>query len=80
MIRLQIRYFASLREQTGCNHETLETQATTATELYQELRQRYPFTLELSQLRVAVNDEFVSSEAVLAADDTVVFIPPVSGG
>lgn len=77
---LRVRYFALLREQAGRSEEVLETGARTPRELYAELRARHPFTLAPEMLRVAVNDEFGEWTQPLAANDVVVFIPPVAGG
>lgn len=77
---VQVQYFALLREQAGTTRETLTTAARTPRELYEELRRRHPFTLDADLLRVAVNGEFGDWQQPLAADDTVVFIPPVAGG
>lgn len=79
-LRLRVQYYALFREQAGRSEETLETTATTPAELYRELQSRYPFQLAPSQLKVAVNTDFRDWNARLAADDTVVFIPPVAGG
>lgn len=78
--RLNVRYFAVLREQAGRSSEELETQATTPRELYDELRRRRGLTLAPEFLRVAVNDEFGDWRSPLADGDTVVFLPPVAGG
>ncbi len=78
--RLNVRYFAVLREQAGRSTEQLETQASTPRELYDELRQRRGLTLAPEFLRVAVNDEFGDWRSPLADGDTVVFLPPVAGG
>jgi molybdopterin-guanine dinucleotide biosynthesis protein A len=78
--RLNVRYFAVLREQAGRSAEQLETQATTPRELYDELRRRRGLTLAPEFLRVAVNDEFGDWRSPLADGDTVVFLPPVAGG
>jgi len=78
--RLNVRYFAVLREQAGRSAEELETQAATPRELYEELRQRRGLTLAPEFLRVAVNDEFGDWRSPLADGDTVVFLPPVAGG
>jgi molybdopterin-guanine dinucleotide biosynthesis protein A len=78
--RLNVRYFAMLREQAGRSTEELSTQAATPAELYEELRQRHGLTLLPRFLRVAVNDEFGEWSAPLADGDTVVFLPPVAGG
>ena len=78
--RLTVQYFALLREQAGRGTESVVTAARTARELYAELAQRYPFTLDPSVLRVAINSEFGDWSAPLAEGDAVVFIPPVAGG
>jgi len=78
--QLTVQYFALLREQAGRREEALESAAGTPRELYQELRQRYPFTLGSEVLRVAVNSEFADWSTQLRTGDTVVFIPPVAGG
>jgi molybdopterin converting factor subunit 1 len=80
MKKIQIRYYALLREQAKRSEESLKTQATTAAELYTELQSRYGFTLPASQLKVAINAEFCDWYVVLNEGDQVVFIPPVAGG
>lgn len=80
MKSVQIQYFAVLREQAGRNRETLATAASTAADLYEELRERHGLRLPRSMLRVAINEEFADWSRVLADGDQVVFIPPVAGG
>lgn len=77
---LHIRYYAVLREQAGCNEETVDTQAATPAELYAQLASRHPFKLTPAQLKVALNSEFSDWNTTLRHGDTVVFIPPVAGG
>ena len=77
---IRVQYYALLREQAGRSEETLTTGARTPRELYAELSARYPFTLPAELLRVAINAEFGEWSQPLAADDAVVFIPPVAGG
>ena len=78
--RIDVQYYALLREQAGCGSESLTTAAGTPAELYRELKTRHPFTLPPELLRVAVNAEFGDWSQPLADGDTVVFIPPVAGG
>ena len=80
MKKITLQYFAVLREQAGCSEERLETAAATPAELYAEVQARHGFTLPLSMLRVAVNEEVRDWSSPLAANDRVVFIPPVAGG
>jgi molybdopterin-guanine dinucleotide biosynthesis protein A len=78
--RVQVRYFALLREQAGRSAEELDTTAVTALELYQELRRRRGLALDPERLRVAVNDEFGDWQTRLSEGDTIAFLPPVAGG
>ena len=78
--RIDVQYFALLREQAGRARESLETAARTPAELYAELQARYGFSLPVDMLRVAVNDEFGDWTQPLVAGDSIVFIPPVAGG
>ena len=77
---VRLEYFALLREQRGLSAETVETSAETARDLYRELATTYGFTLEVGRVKVAINNEFASWDRPLAANDTIVFIPPVAGG
>lgn len=79
-MQLKIQYYALMREQAGRSEEMLETSAATPADLYTELAARYGFTLSREQLKVAVNSEFSDWSRKLAANDAVVFIPPVAGG
>jgi molybdenum cofactor guanylyltransferase len=79
-MQVKIQYYALMREQAGRSEETLQTSAATPADLYTELAARYGFTLSREQLKVAVNSEFSDWSRKLAANDAVVFIPPVAGG
>ncbi len=78
--KIHIEYYAILREQRGADKETVETEATTAKELYRELKKKHGFTLEGKRLRLAINDEFCDWKTSLKSGDSVIFIPPVAGG
>ncbi len=78
--RINVQYYALLREQAGRSSESLVTAAATPRDLYQELQARYPFSLAPEMLRVAVNSEFGDWGQRLQDGDSVVFIPPVAGG
>jgi molybdenum cofactor guanylyltransferase len=77
---IRVQYYALLREEAGRSEEAVATRARTPRELFEELRARHPFSLPLTMLRVAVNDEFGDWSQKLADGDRVVFIPPVAGG
>lgn len=80
MPRLQLQYYALLREEAGRQSETVDTAAATPAALYAELARRHGFRLPASQLRVAVNAAFSDWDQPLRDGDEVVFIPPVAGG
>ena len=79
-MKLQLQYFALLREQRGLTEETIETTASTPVALYEELRARHAFSLPADRVRAAVNGAFVAADATLKDGDRIVFIPPVAGG
>jgi molybdopterin converting factor subunit 1 len=80
MNTIHIQYFASLRDQTGCDRESVETEAHTAEALYHELKLRHALKHELAELKVAINDSFAPMHSVLKDGDLIVYIPPVAGG
>jgi molybdopterin converting factor subunit 1 len=77
---VSVRYFAILREQRGLDEETVTTGASTAADLYEELRASHRFTLPADRLRVAINDDFQAWGTPVRDGDALVFIPPVAGG
>ena len=79
-IGVKIRYFAQLKDERGCEEESLQTSTGDAAALFRELSATHGFTLDPQNLRVAVNDEFVDWHHDLNDGDTIVYIPPVAGG
>jgi molybdopterin converting factor subunit 1 len=79
-MRLQVLYFAGLRDQVGRDEETVSlVEGNSVAALCAQLtRSVAGFSLEA--VRVAVNEEFVGQEHALREGDVVAFIPPVSGG
>ena len=77
---VRVRYFAILREQRGLDEEAVATGASTAAELYGELRALHRFTLPAERLRVAVNGDFAPWSAPVRDGDALAFLPPVAGG
>ena len=79
-MKIQVEYFALLKEQRSASIEMIETKAVTPEILYSDLKRQYSFSLESSALKVAVNEDFAHWDHCLKDGDTVVFIPPVAGG
>ena len=79
-----VRYFASLREQLGCDSEQLTSQANTVEQLISELAQRGPLwqtqLADNSRVQIAVNQDIARRNSPLQSDDEVAFFPPVTGG
>lgn len=78
--KVEIMYFAILREQSNKGLEIIETEAYTAEELFKELTQEYNFTLHPHQVRVSINEGFQDMNSTINDGDQIVFIPPVAGG
>lgn len=81
---IDVMYFAWVRERIGEPRESLETSATTVTELVDELRAREPRYAaafeDLSALRVALDQELSDFDAPLNGVREVAFFPPMTGG
>lgn len=77
---ITVQYFAMFRETAGKDREEITTSADTARACYMELAERYGFNIGAGHIRVAINDEFGRLDQQLCSGDTLVFIPPVSGG
>lgn len=78
--RINIQFFALLREQAGCTLLDVTTAARTARELYHELQDSHRLSLPATLVQVAINARYATMDTPLQADDHVVFIPPVAGG
>ena len=79
-MRVDVLYFASLRDATGIDRESVEITGGDARALFEQLHARHAFALPRERLRVAVNSEFADWHQPLMDGDEVAFIPPVSGG
>ncbi len=80
MTTLQITYFAALRDTTGYAEETLTTEMATAKALFHELTAKYHWPFAETDIQVAINDRYQSTDTLLKEGDRIVFIPPVAGG
>lgn len=79
MSDVQIRYFAQLREQRGCDSEAVAiTPGETVGDLYARLFPPGPDGA--LPVLFAVNRAYVRGGAVLSPGDEVAFIPPLGGG
>ena len=81
-IRVQVRFFASLVDRTGCSEESVElSPAANVESLWAELVRRHPALAELStRPMVACDQDYATWENSLDGVEEVAFLPPVSGG
>lgn len=83
-MKVQLRYFASIREAIGSGSETLETSATTLAALRDELISRGGTHAEAlargKAVRVALNQTMSDETAALTEGAEIGFFPPVTGG
>jgi molybdopterin converting factor subunit 1 len=78
---IAVRYFALLRDLAGKSDERITIEpGERAALVYVRLAEKYSFPLGLSDVRVAVNADFTTTDHPLSDGDRLVFIPPVSGG
>lgn len=83
-MKVQLKYFASIREAIGQGSEALDTPATTVAALRDELIARgggYAQALARGKaVRVALDQTMSDESAALRDGAEVAFFPPVTGG
>ena len=83
-MKLDVMYFAWVRERIGVPRETVETEATTVADLVRELsarEDRYELAFsDLDALRVAVDQDLTDFDASISDAREVAFFPPMTGG
>lgn len=79
-MRINVHYYAVLRERRGLDEEDLDVDGPSLTALYERLRTSFGFRLAAQHVRPAVNDELCDWDRALCEGDRVVFLPPVAGG
>jgi len=80
MKTITVRYFAMFREHAGLSEETLQLDAATAMDVYEQTRNRHGSTEPTGHCKVAINDEMAEWTASVDDGDTVLLFPPVAGG
>jgi len=79
-IKIQVIYFAKLRELTGLDEETFSMkQGNKPGDVLASINKRHEIDVEIN-FKIAVNDEFSDWDIELNDGDRLVFIPPVTGG
>lgn len=83
-MKVQVKYFASIREAMGLSGELLETNAATLAHLRDELATRAGAAGQAlargRAVRIALNQVMSEESAALTEGAEVAFFPPVTGG
>lgn len=75
---IQVKFFASLREQLDCGERTLDADvAKTVADVWAAATEGRPLA---EHILMAVNMEYVQAQAPVSDGDEVAFFPPVTGG
>lgn len=78
--KVTVLYFSVLKEQTQKSEETFQTQAATVNEIFDELDKKYQFNINKHMLRISINNEIQTWDDEIHHNDTIIFLPPYSGG
>lgn len=77
-MKIQIHYFASLREQIGRANDVVESSdALSVLDAWQQATGEAEL---VEDLLVAVNQEYTTTDTLLKDGDELAFFPPVTGG
>lgn len=83
-MKLDVVYFAWVRERIGLPREVVETNAVTVADLVAELvarEERYEAAfVDMTVVKVALDQTLVGLDAPLGAAREIAFFPPMTGG
>lgn len=77
---VKIEYFAQFRSCARISSEVIFTVSISVLELFDLLREKYRFPLDMNSVGAVVNEDYADWNSMLQNGDRVVFIPPISGG
>jgi molybdopterin converting factor subunit 1 len=82
MIRVQLLFFAVLRDIAGTDQQPLTLpEGSRARDVWAQLRRQFPRLERYEALPMtAINEAYAAPDTVLNDGDRLAFIPPVSGG
>ncbi len=80
-MQVNLKLFGITREIFGTSEQSISLDAKVSVrEFLDSLKTKHSALAELSSILVAVNNEYAESDMILAENDEVALIPPVSGG
>ena len=81
-MRVTVRLFARLRDITGASELSRDlTNGATIRDLWRQLAAEFPELVHYERsISTALNADYARMDHVLAPNDEVAFLPPVSGG
>ncbi len=77
---ITVEYFAKLSQEAATDSEILRTSAATLAGLWEELRLKHHFSLDLPHIKPAIDNEFADWTSPLSNLQTIAFMPPFAGG
>ncbi len=80
MKEIRVRWFAIYRELTGTESETVQTEAGTPAELFDQMASQHRALGGRTSALVAINEQMADWSIELSDGDEVLFFPPVAGG
>jgi molybdopterin-guanine dinucleotide biosynthesis protein A len=75
-----VEYFAKLSQEAATESEKLRTFTATLAGLWEEVRLKHHFSLDLPHIKPAIDNEFADWTEPLAEGQTIAFMPPFAGG
>ena len=77
---MKIKTFGVAKDIVGASEFEIHNVPDSVADLRQELEARFPKLAEIKSYAIAVNEEYVNDGDKVEPGDTIVIIPPVSGG
>jgi len=77
---ITVRYFAIFREYADLDEEVVTLEAETASDVFQQLKDRHGLSEPLGHCKAAINDEMADWNSIVNDGDIILLFPPVAGG
>ncbi|MFG6149471.1 molybdopterin converting factor subunit 1 [Halobacillus sp. B23F22_1] len=75
----KILFFAGLQEKMGTEFIEIDAAGQSVKQLKEYIEKEYSLS-KVHESMAAINEEFAPAEETIKENDTIAFIPPVSGG